>query len=712
MSFGANSILDMGRWALFASQTQLQVTGQNIANVNTEGYSRRSVILEEGPYIDYAPGQLGTGVVAKEVVRHFDDMVEAMYLQQSALTDKWGNLWEQLKSVENLLNESSGTGVSDSLSKYFNSWNEVSQRPDNYGARQTVLNDAATLISTLRQVDTDLSLMQERINNDVAAQVDEANKLMEEIASLNEEIQVHNVEGQNNANSLFDERARKVRDLAKLVDVKTIDNGGGDFTVMTQAGQTLVDGESHFSLEFNAAVKTEDLRPASTFVGDVYFDGNDDYEYTIEFVASSAGSTVAGQVASGSNAAQFKVSLDGGVTWLTNEDGSERHFNARDYDSRVNVEGLQIWFGSETDSQGAPAGTFQAGDRYIISPHQGLYWAQNTSNVEEITPQQHFNGEENSRRLTGGSIAALLTFRDTYVGKYRSKLDELARTVVWETNRRHSQGAGLQAYTTLDGTYQVDYTNKALASDSTGLAFGDKLQSGSSFVYIYNESTGLLASSAALDFDGNGGTFNPAIHTLEDVVTAFDNTYGGMIDASIVNNKIRLEAADGYSFAFGTDSAGLYAALGINTFFKGETAKDMVINEKISGDIDYLATGHVNGAGEMNAGDNTTALSMYKLREVQVATHTAHEGATTQTILDYYNGIVGNVGSDTNRAEFNKNFYGTLSNDLNERQQQVSGVNLDEEMSDLIKYQASYTAAAKLISTADQMLQTILSLKP
>jgi len=712
MSFGANSILDMGRWALFASQTQLQVTGQNIANVNTEGYSRRSVILEEGPYIDYAPGQLGTGVVAKEVVRHFDDMVEAMYLQQSALTDKWGNLWEQLKSVENLLNESSGTGVSDSLSKYFNSWNEVSQRPDNYGARQTVLNDAATLISTLRQVDTDLSLMQERINNDVAAQVDEANKLMEEIASLNEEIQVHNVEGQNNANSLFDERARKVRDLAKLVDVKTIDNGGGDFTVMTQAGQTLVDGESHFSLEFNAAVKTEDLRPASTFVGDVYFAGNDDYEYTIEFVASSAGSTVAGQVASGSNAAQFKVSLDGGVTWLTNEDGSERHFNARDYDSRVNVEGLQIWFGSETDSQGAPAGTFQAGDRYIISPHQGLYWAQNTSNVEEITPQQHFNGEENSRRLTGGSIAALLTFRDTYVGKYRSKLDELARTVVWETNRRHSQGAGLQAYTTLDGTYQVDYTNKALASDSTGLAFGDKLQSGSSFVYIYNESTGLLASSAALDFDGNGGTFNPAIHTLEDVVTAFDNTYGGMIDASIVNNKIRLEAADGYSFAFGTDSAGLYAALGINTFFKGETAKDMVINEKISGDIDYLATGHVNGAGEMNAGDNTTALSMYKLREVQVATHTAHEGATTQTILDYYNGIVGNVGSDTNRAEFNKNFYGTLSNDLNERQQQVSGVNLDEEMSDLIKYQASYTAAAKLISTADQMLQTILSLKP
>jgi flagellar hook-associated protein 1 FlgK len=131
----------------------------------------------------------------------------------------------------------------------------------------------------------------------------------------------------------------------------------------------------------------------------------------------------------------------------------------------------------------------------------------------------------------------------------------------------------------------------------------------------------------------------------------------------------------------------------------------------VSGDLDYLATGHVNGAGEMNSGDNTTALAMYDLREVDVNTHTAMEGTTSQSILDYYNGIVGNVGSDTNRSEFNHNFYSALSQDLDERQQEISGVNLDEEMSDLIKYQASYTAAAKLITTADQMLQTILSLK-
>ncbi|WP_272700645.1 flagellar hook-associated protein FlgK [Desulfovibrio sp. Fe33] len=711
MSFGANSILDMGRWALFASQVQLQVTGENISNVNTEGYSRRSVLLREGNYIDYSPGQLGTGVVAQEVVRHFDEMVESMYLGQSSLSNMWGNLWEQLKGVENLLNESSGTGVSDALSQYFNSWNEVAQRPDNYGARQTVVNDAATLITTLKAVDTNLSLMQERINGEVASQVSEANSLMSDIADLNREIQVHHIEGQNNANALFDERARKVRALAELVDISTIDNGGGNFTVLTGSGQTLVDGESSFSLEFRAPAKTEDLRPDSGFEGNVYFDGNDDYEYTIEFVASNAGDPV-GQVGSGANAAKFKVSLDGGVTWLKDEAGKVRYFNAREYDDRVNIEGLQIWFGSADDAQGSPSGSFVDGDRFVISPHQGLYWVQNTSHAEEITPQLHFNGESNSQRLTGGSIAALLSFRDNYVGKYRSKLDELSESVVWETNRRHSQGAGLQAFTSADGTYQVDYVNKALASDSTGLAFGDRLQSGSSFMHIYNESTGLQVSAAALDFDGSGATFNPAVHTLEDVRDAFNRTYAGTLNATIVNNKLQLEAEEGYTFSFGTDSAGLYAALGLNTFFKGSDASSMAVNEKISGDLDYLATGHVNGAGEMNPGDNTTALAMYGLREVNVTMSTAMEGTTSQTILDYYNGIVGNVGTDTNRAQFNQSFYQALANDLDERQQQISGVNLDEEMSDLIKYQASYTAAAKLITTADEMLQTILSLKP
>ena len=72
---------------------------------------------------------------------------------------------------------------------------------------------------------------------------------------------------------------------------------------------------------------------------------------------------------------------------------------------------------------------------------------------------------------------------------------------------------------------------------------------------------------------------------------------------------------------------------------------------------------------------------------------------------------MGTAGSDTYNAEFNFVYNKALADDLDARQQEVSGVNLDEEMSNLIKYQHSYTAAAKLISTADQMIQTLLTLK-
>ncbi|WP_419787606.1 flagellar hook-associated protein FlgK [Pseudodesulfovibrio sp.] len=710
MSFGANSILDMGRWAMFASQVQLQVTGENIANVNTEGYSRRSVRLEEGISIDYAPGQMGTGVVAKDVVRHFDNLVESLYVNQAALSEKWGTLYEQLRNVETLLNESSGYGVSSSLSSYFESWNKVSQYPDSYSTRETVVDNSQTLISVLSQLDASMSKMQEQVNEAVKGQVDEVNGLLEDIADLNKQIEIHNIEGQNNTNGMFDERASKVRALAKLIDITTIDNGGGKFSIMTKAGQNLVDGTSHFSLEFNMDSKIRDLGGSTNFDGDIYFEGNDEYEYTIEFVASSSGSTSAGVVGSGASAAKFKVSLDGGKSWLTDEDGKERLFSARDYDSRVKVKGLDIWFGSSSNSKGLPSGSFQAGDRFILSPHPSVFWVENTSTKENVTPQLSMNGEENSRRITGGTLGGLLAFRDGYVGKYRDKLESFAKSLIWETNRRHSQGAGLKAYSNLNGTYSVNDKDKALASNSTGLAFGDRLQSGSSFIYVYNNDTGLLASSAALKF-GASTAFNPEVNTLQDVCDAYNTTFNGMITATIVNNKLSLKAADGYSFAFGTDTAGLNAALGINTFFTGSDAGSIGLNSAVTSNLDHLAVGHVNGAGEINAGDNTTANALYNLRDQDVAVSSPTGGTQHTTLLEYYNNIVGNVGADAGSAKFNKSYYKTLSEDLNDRQQEVSGVNLDEEMSDLIKYQASYTAAAKLISTADQMLQTILSLK-
>jgi len=179
----------------------------------------------------------------------------------------------------------------------------------------------------------------------------------------------------------------------------------------------------------------------------------------------------------------------------------------------------------------------------------------------------------------------------------------------------------------------------------------------------------------------------------------------------VSNNQLQINAKDGYTFGFGTDATGLYAALGVNTFFAGDDARTMVINPKCGSNTDYVNAGHINGAGEANSGDNTTALAISGLRKKDVVIRTSFDAPTTQTIQDYYNSLVGVVGVDTEHAKFNFDYENSLANELNNRQLAIAGVNLDEEMSNLVKFQHSYQAAAKLISTADQMWQTVLGLK-
>ncbi len=711
-----SSILNVGRWALFASQAALQVTGENIANVDTEGYARRRVVLEEGPGIDYYPGQIGTGVRATQIMRSFDEFVELQYYSEAAKSSRWEALDSTLGSVEALFNESKENGISGAISAYFNSWNDLTQDPSGYASRLQVVNQATTLSGLLNQADTSLAVMQDRVELLIDETVKTANQLMEDIAELNRQINIHHIEGSNTPNSLYDKRDLLVRSLGETIDINYIDNGRGEVTITTLAGQVLVDGQDHFLLEYSAGETTKDLYHSSTFDGELYYEGNDTYEYTLEFVdPANLGNEGAalGMVSNGSAAAQFRVSLDGGNTWLTDENGDVKYFYARPEDGKVQVENLDIWFGTSADPAAAPAQNFTAGDRFTIVPKKALYWVRNTSHKENITPQIFQSGEDNTRRVRGGTLAAYFNFHDDYVGKYRDKLDTFTENLIWNVNRLHSQGTGQETYSFMNGTYSVDHTDMALGSDSTGLYFNRRLQSGSSMMYVYNTSTGNLASGAALDWSAAAGqqNFNPDVHTLSDAAAAINRTFNGALTATLVNNQLRIEAQSGYNFAFGTDSTGIYAALGLNTFFKGTDAGSIAVCDHLGSDLDHLATGHVNGAGEMNSGDITTAQLLYDVKDMEMAFVTFQEGSTTSTLLEYYNGLVTNVGRDVANVSYNKDYTKALTDNLNDRQQSMAGVNLDEEMTNLVMYQHAYTAAAKLITTADEMLQTVLALK-
>lgn len=701
-------LFNIGTSALNASSACISTTGNNIANVDTEGYNRQYVRLEDAYALDKRPGAQGQGVNATEIMRRFNKYLEKAYLEKSSVASRWNQQANLMTTVQSLFNESNRTGISSMMSTFFNSWSDLAARPSDTATRQSLLSNADNLARMISSTKSSLEAYQKEMDAAIKDQVNEANNLIKSIAALNKEINAHNIPGVSNPNGLMDQRDLLVRRLSEIVDVTVNDRGAGDYTVSLANGYPLVNGTETFSLETQGPHVEALIRPESNYKGHLVYEGSDSHEYTVEILNGGT----AGDVPPPS----FRVSLDGGKTWVTNDDGTEAQYTISDSDGDgttdpVKVGNLTLSFDDATN--------FHATDTFTVVPKSGLYWVEPTRGPVNITPQIAFNGTDNTNRLTGGKLAALYNVRDDNCGRYMDELDALSKSLIWETNRLYSQGAGLDKFSYAQGTYSVypHAQNIPLGMPQSGLPFGGKLTSGNVMFNIYDKATGDYISGGPLDFTGLGtppGTsanFDPDVHSLQDVVTAINNTYPGQLKATILDNKLVIESDPAVEFAVGTDTTGLMAGLGINTFFTGSGASDIAVRDELHTNLNLLNAGAVNGAHEINSGDGSIAESIAALSEKAVTISTGWKTSDTQTLNEYYNSTVTSVGADTRTAQTNASYNIALANDLDEQQASLGGVNIDEEMANLIKFQHSYTAAAKLITTADEMLQTLLGLK-
>ncbi|MDR1946995.1 MAG: flagellar hook-associated protein FlgK [Desulfovibrio sp.] len=723
MAWGISSVLNTGVGALLASQVAISTTGNNIANVDTPGYSRRAVLLEERMGLDYYPGRVGEGVSAKEIIRYFDKFIESNYLGKLGTSSRYTAEYSQLRYVENLFNEANVAGTSSALNDFFDAWNKLVQNPADGAAREALLGKASVLMDDISNTDQALRDLENQTNTMIREEVAKANLLMQEIADLNREINASYLAGRNNPNDLLDARDARVRALGEIIDVKVDDRGPGHYNVSMANGYTLVQNTVAFSLEFRGMQAENNLTTTSPYRTDpqsnIQFSGSDNYEYTVEIVDDGSGS--GGTVGAG---AQFRVSIDGGRTWLKDEAGNDRLFNAQPEADAVRVGELDIWF---------DPGSFNVGDRFLIWPKPDVYWIEPTSDPVNISTQIFKDGSDNSLRITGGTLAGYLEFRDYKLAEYRDRLDAFAEGVIWEVNRIHSQGAGLTPMTYALGTYVVGNTSQPLGSPEARFSWSDKLQAGNLTFAVYGPDGKLLSDYPGLNVLAQaGGNFDPAVHSLEDAVTAINNTTFHVKDdltgeisatynpffAQIVNGRLEISMNTGpgglpagSSFAVTADTTGLAAALGINTFFTGDNADTFGIRGELFTDTNLINAGRLNGAGEINRGDNVTALEIAALATKQVGIGTYWNSPSTQSLANYYGSVVTKIGTDTMSTQYVSASETAMATDLYNRQEEIRGVNLDEEMSNLIKFQASYKAAAKLITTADEMLQTLLSLK-
>ncbi len=712
-----NGLLNIGQTALNASQAWISVTGSNIANADTDGYNRRYVDQRDAGTLTAKPGGEGMGVNAQQIMRFFDAFLERSYVRQSTNSSRWTAQDTVLSSVENLFNESNRSGISSSMNAFFKGWKDLTQLPDNNAYRESLLSNADNLSTMFGSTAAGLKAVQDEMDVSIDQSVKRVNVLARGIADLNRQITTNTVDGVSNPNALLDQRDQMVRELASLVDVEIVDNGKGNFTVQLSTGQPLVQGQNVNELKVMGPRAENNLQVGSAYKGNIEFQGTDSHEYTVEVVnGGSVGDTPP---------PSFRVSLDGGKTWLRDENGTELRYNITDADGDgkvdpVQVKNLKISF---TDGQ-----DFSAGDKFDIMPKNGLYWIEPTRGPQNVTPQTYFDGSENKNRVTGGKLTAYYTVRDDNCGRYLDELDAVASSLIWEVNRLHSQGTGTELLTYAQGTQQVQSSQQPLGSPQSILTYADKLQSGNLNIYFYDKTTGDFRPTASggnsLDFSSitPPGTvnFDPAYHTLQDVCDVVNSSFPdssapgtNMLKASIQDGKLLIEAnpASNVKFGMGMDSTGLMAALGINAFFTGDSATNMAVNSQLHTNANLIAAGAVNGQNQANKGDSSTATAIGALANKDVTISTTWKTVSNQSLGEYYATLVTSVGADRRLSKTNSEYHTSLTTDLEDRVTSVTGVNLDEEMSNLIKFQHSYTAAAKLITTADQMLQTLLGLK-
>jgi flagellar hook-associated protein 1 len=258
---GLSAAMQIGKNGLTIYQVASEVTSENIANVNTEGYSRQRVILESAPPTTHNGFPLGTGVRISTVERYYDKLLQQQ-LSTAATTSGYDSTKsEVLQEIEPSFNELTQDGLGSAISNFFGAWQDLSTNPSGTTERQVVLSQAQTLVDNFKSISTTLNNAITTQNAALPTLTDEINNKLTNIAALNGQIkQTELVSG--NANEMRDQRDQLVKELSQQIGINYTENSDGTTDItFADGGGALVTGQKagSFSLTTNTTTNLYDV---------------------------------------------------------------------------------------------------------------------------------------------------------------------------------------------------------------------------------------------------------------------------------------------------------------------------------------------------------------------------------------------------------------------------------------------------------------------
>ncbi|HED17142.1 MAG TPA: flagellar hook-associated protein FlgK [Gammaproteobacteria bacterium] len=636
-------LIDIGVSALLANQRALSTTSQNIANANTEGYTRQRTELSSRSPQFVGVGFLGNGVQVANIVRIYNQFQTDQIRSSTTAFNQQDTVFRFASQVDNILADQT-SGLQPVLNGLFSGLQDLSNNPASLANRDVFLSDANDFTSRLQMLNNRLNGISGSVSTEISSSIDEINSLTQGIAGLNQNIVAVSGSG-GQPNDLLDQRDQLVTQLSGLVSVNTVTQTDGSLSVYIGNGLAIVSGVNSQSL--------------STI--------QDDYNSTRLNVAFTYGG----------NTVDISNQLTGGKL------GGLMQFRSQVLDDGLNQLG-----------------------RVAV----GL--------TSMLNNQSQLGIDLN------GNMGGLLFTDLTSTQSVGSTNNSGATDVVY--NATVSDAGILRAS---DYELSFDGTNYSLTrlSDSTPVGSAASIAALSAIV-TPTEGFNISLTSGATVNAGDRFLISPTRNAAGLADVAITDSRDIAAAAPILAQVSNLGANSTASIAPGAVSSGPPVdpnlTQTVTITFTGPGTFDVAgtgtgnptgVSYTSGSDITYNGwTTQINGVPQVgdtftiqlnsnSAGDNRNSLLMGATQNLNVIEN------NTLTIQEAFGRLVSSTGAQTRSAEFGADAQSVLLGQAINERQSTSGVNLDEEAANILRFQQAYQASAQIISISNSLFDSILN---
>lgn len=805
--------LEIGRRALSYFRQGIETAGHNISNADVEGYSRQRVeasattpFSSPGMNRDGQPGQVGTGVGVDSINSIRDAFLDSQYQQESIAGGFWEAVSSSMEYIEMFIGEPSDNGIAAILENVNQALQELQKRPDSSTTREAFVRELDNLSSMLNHTYSNLDEYRSSLNQEVELKVQEANDLIDRIASLNEQIKTIKAVG-NNPNDLMDRRNLLVENLSTLADVSVSTQPETGAISVSLAGRLLVQntetrhlllvpqegnqGYYDVQIEENEFLSSSEPNTATATIGRNAQEGI--HQVEVSRIASETRWAVGDNTGSiGFDSMTEALGLEGSFSLHVGVDGVKRITPDVKDGILLNEpapgerENYSIRLSAGTEEKVLNIAWDETGSEWTIDGSVGFG---NELTIDELAAFLNSGESPVKASVSGNRISfyntegMLISLSDISGDLLSSKAgidsrgeeveievkeNDSLQTVANKINSAYDFGSGDfegpedWLHATVEEASNGSFFLK-LESNQVGESYRINVESGQNGSLTTAEQLGLVSTegtasiithSADALFKVDGMEYLSSTNSFSEarLITSY-NGYGAdtlqpVLDGISLNLKgpgstdITVEKHVKGGFIEGLlQSRDNYVTKAIdflNSFSKAlsdqmnaihysghgggekanttgtalfeplsslsEAAAKIGVNGSLLSDSNLVAVAGDDGEGHsLGSGDGSKALELIQLYSEPVFNR------DSSTIDEYYSSFVASTGSESRQAQVMNDNQQTMINQISNQRQSVSGVNVDEEMMDMIQFQQSYQAISRYITVLDEMLDKVIN---